>query len=48
MHSIDTMPDEYAILNRSYFTKMTSRTNVEILKYRVIVTKGKSGTRVSI
>ena len=47
VNSTSTMTDEEAMLNRSYFTKMTSRTNVEILKYRVIGNKDKLGARGS-
>ena len=48
MHSAATMPGEEATLNRSYFTNLESSTYVEIIKDRVIITKDKLGTRVSI
>ena len=41
------MPDEESMLNRSYFNKTTSRTDVDILKDRVISTKDKRGARGS-
>ena len=47
MHSTATMNDKEAMMNRYYLTKMTARTDTEIIKECVFVTKDKNVARVS-
>ena len=48
MHSPTTMPNEEAMMNRSYFNNKTAITDADILKDRVITTKDKRCARVSM
>ena len=48
MHSNTKMHDEETTLNRSYFTKTTSRMDAYIIKNHVIDTEDKHGERRSI
>ena len=48
MHISSILPYEEAMLNKSYFNKMTARTDADIIKKRVIFTKDKLGARGSI
>ena len=45
MHSTDTMPDEEATMDWYYFIETTERTDADIFKDCVIVTKYKHYSR---
>ena len=48
MQSTFIMPDEEVTLKMSYFTKTSARADADILRDRVIFTKDKQCSRVSI